>query len=337
MANLAADYAELMGIAVGYQRSRALAAAAELGIADLLRGGPRSIADLAQVTCTHEATLYRLLRALSSIGVFHEDDERRFSLTSMGQLLRSDVSASVGALVRFFGRDYHWSAWEHLLHSVETGENASRAALGVDVWAYREQNPEENAIFNAAMAALSHTGAAREMAAYDFGRHRVIADIAGGTGAFLAEILRSQPHVQGILFDQPHVVADADAILDHAGVTDRVRIESGSFFERVPAGADAYVMRRILHDWPDTEAVEILRCCRAATRDDASLLLIESVVGPPNEDPQSKFLDLVMLVSAGGRERTESEWRALLAEGGFALCRVHPAGPTSAVIEASPA
>ena len=120
-------------------------------------------------------------------------------------------------------------------------------------------------------------------------------------------------------------------------MADRVRIESGSFFERVPSGADAYVMRRILHDWPDAEAVTILRCCRAAMRPDARLLLIESVVGPPNEDPQSKFLDLLMLVSAGGRERTESEWRALLAEGGFHPCQVHPAGPTSAVIEASPA
>jgi hypothetical protein len=336
MANSAADYAQLMGITVGYQRSRALAAATELGIADLLRGGPRSITDLAQVTRTHEATLYRLLRALASIGVFHEDDERRFSLTSMGELLRSDVPASVGALARFFGRDYHWRAWERLLYSVATGENASRAALGVDVWGYREQNPEENAIFNAAMAALSQAGAAREMAAYDFGRHRIIADIAGGTGAFLAAILGSQLQAQGILFDQPHVVADAKAMLDRAGVADRVRIESGSFFERVPTGADAYVLRRILHDWPDAEAVAILRCCRAATREDATLLLIESVVGPPNEDPQSKFLDLVMLVSAGGRERTESEWRALLAEGGFALSRVHPAGPTSSVIEASP-
>ena len=337
MANAAADFAELMGIAVSYQRSRALTVATELGIADLLRGGPRPIADLAQATHTHEPTLYRLLRALASIGVFHEDSERSFSLTPMGQLLRSDVPSSVGAIARFFGRDYHWTAWGHLLHSVRTGENASRAALGTDVWTYRERHPEENEIFNAAMAALSRAGAAQEMAAYDFSRHRIIADIAGGTGALLAAILQKQPDSRGILFDQPHVVAAARAILDRAGVADRVRIESGSFFEGVPSGADAYVMRRILHDWPDAEAVTILRCCRAAMRPDARLLLIESVVGEPNEDPQSKFLDLVMLVSAGGRERTESEWRALLAEGGFHLCQVHPAGPTSAVIEASPA
>ena len=337
MANPAADFAKLMEIVVGYQRSRALTVATELGIADLLRDGPRPITDLAHATRTHEPTLYRLLRALASIGVFHEDSERRFSLTAMGQLLRSDAPASVGALARFFGRDYHWTAWGHLLHSVRTGENASRAALGMDVWTYRERHPEENEIFNAAMAALSRAAAAQEIAAYDFGRHRVIADVAGGTGALLAAILLKHPEARGILFDQPHVVAGAGAILDRAGVADRVRIESGSFFERVPSGADAYVMRHILHDWPDAEAVAILHRCRAAMRPEARLLLIERVVGPPNEDPLSKFLDLVMLVSAGGRERTESEWRALLAEGRFRLCEVHRAGAGAAVIEASPA
>ena len=269
--------------------------------------------------------------------MFHEDGERRFALTPMGQLLRSDAPVSVAAVARFFGRDYHWTAWGHLLHSVRTGENASRAALGMDVWTYRERHPEENEIFNAAMAALSAAGAPQEMAAYDFGRHRVIADVAGGTGAWLAATLREHPDAHGILFDQPHVVAAAGAILDGAGVADRVRIEAGSFFERVPPGADAYVLRRILHDWPDAEAVAILRCCRAAMQPDARLLLIEGVVGAPNEDPQSKFLDLVMLVSAGGRERTEPEWRAVLAEGGFRLCQVHAAGPTAAVVEASPA
>jgi hypothetical protein len=337
MANPAADFAQLMGIVTGYQRSRALAVAAELGIADLLRDGPLPVAELAQATRTHAPTLYRLLRALASVGVFREDGEQRFSLTSMGQLLRSDVPVSAGPVARFMGRDYHWTAWGHLLHSVRTGENASRAALGTDVWSYRERHPEENEIFNAAMAALSRAASAQELAAYDFGRHRIVADIAGGTGALLAAILRARADSHGILFDQPHVVAGAKAVLEHAGVADRIRIESGSFFERVPSGADAYVMRRILHDWLDPEAITILRCCRAAMGPDARLLLIESVVGPANEDPQSKFLDLLMLVSAGGRERTEPEWRALLAEGGFRLCQVHPAGATSAVIEASPA
>jgi len=336
MANHAAEFATLMGIVTGYQRSRAVGVAAELGIADLLRDGPLPVADLARDTQTHEPTLYRLLRALASLGLFQEESDRRFSLTPMGALLRSDAPVSLRAVARFFGREYHWTAWGHLLQSVRTGENASRAALGTDVWTYRERHPEENEIFNAAMAALSRAGAATEIAAYDFGRHRVIADIAGGTGALLAAILRKHAGARGILFDQPHVVADAPAMLDREGVADRVRIEAGSFFERVPSGADAYVMRRILHDWPDAEAILILRCCRAAMEPEARLLLLESVVGPPNEDPLAKFIDLLMLVSAGGRERTEAEWGALLAQAGFRLRQVHPAGPASAVIEASP-
>jgi hypothetical protein len=154
MADSTGDFAKLMGIAAAYQRSAALAVATELGIADLLGDERRPVAELARRTGTHEPTLYRLLRALASIGVFHEDGERGFSLTPMGRLLRSDASVPAGAVARFLGRGYHWTAWGHLLHSVRTGENASRAALGTDVWTYRERHTEENEIFNAAMAAL---------------------------------------------------------------------------------------------------------------------------------------------------------------------------------------
>ncbi|HZR83848.1 MAG TPA: methyltransferase [Candidatus Binatia bacterium] len=329
-------YAELMAIAVGYQASRAVMVAAELGIADVLRDDTRSVADIAAATATHPPTLYRLLRALASIGVLHEDDERRFSLTAMGRHLRSDAPGSPGALARFFGRDYQWAAWGHLLHSVRTGENAMRALYGVDVWKYREERPEENEIFNAAMAAMSTAGADRETAAFDFGRS-VVADVGGGTGTLIATILRRNPEARGILYDQPHVVAGAAAVLERAGVADRVRVEAGSFFERAPEGADVYVLRHILHDWPDQEAVAILRSCRRAMKADARLLVLDCVVGPPNQDPPSKFLDLVMLVSAGGRERSEPEWRALLAEGGFRWERVSAASPRAAVIEARPA
>jgi hypothetical protein len=207
----------------------------------------------------------------------------------------------------------------------------------MDVWAYREQHPEENRMFNDAMKALSQAAQVQELAAYNFSRHHIIADIGGGTGALLASILQKYPDARGILFDQPHVAAAASTTFQQTGVSDRVRIEPGSFFEYVPAGADAYIMRHILHDWPDVEAAAILGRCRAAMQADASLLLIDSVVGPPNRDPHSKFLDLVMLVSAGGYERTEQEWRILLADGGFRLRQVHPAGPASSVIEAVPA
>lgn len=328
---------DLMGLIRGYQRSRALMVAVELGIADLLREGPRSVEDLAAATETHTPTLYRLLRALSAAGVFEESVERSFSLTPLSEFLRSDAALPYGNLVRFFGRDYQWSAWGALLHSVQTGDNAATHVLGKDVWAYREEHPEENAIFNDAMLTATRSSAALEVGSYDFTGSETVVDIAGGTGSLLAVILQKNAHLRGVLFDQAHVVADAEPVLEKAGVAGRVDVEAGSFFEKVPAGHDVYVMRRILHDWMDEEAIAILRCCRAAMKPEARLLLIESIVGPPNEDPDSKFFDLLMLVSAGGRERTEVEWKQLLEASGFRMDDVRHASPSSYVIVAAPA
>lgn len=328
---------ELIAITSGHQRARALMVAVELGIADQLRDGARTVDDLAAVTGTHAPTLYRLLRALAAIGVFEEQAGQAFALTPMSQFLRSDASVPYGNLAHFFAREYQWRAWGALEHSVRTGENAARHVLGMDVWAYREQHPEENAIFNAAMLAATRMTAALEAALYDFSSARSVVDIAGGTGAMLVEILRANPHLRGVLFDQPHVVAEAGPVLEAAGMAERVVVESGSFFEKVPGGHDVYVLRRILHDWMDKEALEILRCVRAAMEPSARLLVIDAVVGPPNQDASSKFFDLLMLVSAGGRERTEPEWRALLADGGFRTESIQLAGARTSVIVAAPA
>jgi hypothetical protein len=246
---------ELMTIVTGYQRSRALMVVAELGIADLLRDGPRSVDELARATHTHSPTLYRVLRALAAVSVLEERPGRMLALTPISEFLRSDAAVPYGHLARLFGRDYQWAAWGALLHSVRTGESAARHVLGVDIWSYRQDHPEENVIFNDAMLAASLSRAAVEAAAYDFGRCTTIADIGGGTGALLATILRMYPNARGILFDQRHVVAEAGPVLDAAGLTSRVTIEGGSFFEMIPAGADAYVMRRILHDWTDEPAI----------------------------------------------------------------------------------
>ena len=330
------EFVELLGIVRGYQRSRALTVAAELGIADLLHDGRRSVENLAADTGTDADTLYRLLRALASIGVFHEEAERAFTNTAMSEYLRSDHPLSVGPVARMFGADYEWKAWGELLHSVRTGENAARHALGMDVWEYRRKHPEANEVFNAAMRTFSSGDAEGLLAAYDFGRHRVIADIGGGTGAALASILRAFPQTRGLLFDQPQVVANAGAVLDAAGVAERVEVTSGSFFESVPTGADAYMLRRVLHDWMDAEATEILRCVRRSMSTDDLVLVVDAVVGPPNDDPLVKFLDLMMLVSEGGRERSEPEWRALLAAAGFGLVGTTRATPNLHVIEAAP-
>jgi O-methyltransferase domain/Dimerisation domain len=327
-------FAELQAIARGYQQSRALAVAADLGVADLLRDGPRAVEDLAEATGTDAPALYRLLRALASIGVFHEDGARRFSLTPMGEYLRRDHPMSVDPVVRMFCADYQWRAWGALDRSVRTGENAATLALGTDVWEHRRRNPGDGEVFDAAMRTLSRSGEGAILAAHDFGRHPVIADIGGGTGALLAAVLHAHPGARGVLFDQPHVVANAGPVV--AALGDRVEVRAGDFFESVPGGADAYLLRRILHDWTDADAARILRRLREAAKPSARLLIVDALVGPPDEDPQTKFLDLMMLVSAGGRERTEQEWIELLAGAGFRYELATRATANSHVIEAVP-
>lgn len=329
-------FVTLVGMAREYRRSRALFVVAELGVADLLADGARGVDELAATTETDVEVLYRLLRALASVGVFHESGDRRFALTPMGEHLRSDHPRTVRPLARLLGADYEWAAWGDLLHSVRTGENAAAHALGMNVWEYRRRHPADNEVFDAAMRTFSESDAPALLAAYDFGRHQVIADIGGGTGGLVAAVLGAVPHLHAILFDQPQVVAHAELVLADAGVADRVEVVGGSFFESVPTGADAYVLRRILHDWTDEDATAILRCLRRSVAADARLVLVDAVVGPPNQDPQSKFLDLGMLVSAGGRERTEAEWASLLEAGGFRLVGVTPATASSYVLEAVP-
>jgi hypothetical protein len=204
------------------------------------------------------------------------------------------------------------------------------------VWEYRRRHPEDGEVFDAAMLALSRADSAGILAAHDFGGYGTVADIGGGTGAVLAAVLAPHPGVRGILFDQPQVVAGAGAVLAEAGVAERVTVVGGDFFVEVPAGADAYILARVLHDWSDEDALRILRRVRAAMTADARLLLLEGVVGPPNEDPMIKFLDVMMLVSAGGRERTEGEWRELLAGADLELAGATRAGPARHVIEAVP-
>jgi O-methyltransferase domain len=254
----------------------------------------------------------------------------------MGQYLRRDHPLSLDPAARFFGTDYEWRVWGELQHSVRTGKNAAVHALGHDTWEHRRRHPEHGEVFDAAMRTLSRAESAGILAAHDFGRYGTVADVGGGTGAMLAAVLTAHPQTRGILFDQPHVVAGADRVLRDAGVAARVSVVTGNFFVEIPAGADAYILAHILHDWPDEDAVRILRRIRSAMTLDARLLLLEAVVGPPNEDPKGKFLDLMMLVALGGQERTEEEWRALLAAADLELTGITRATPIRHVIEAVP-
>jgi hypothetical protein len=314
----------------GYQVTQAIHVAAALGIADRLRDGPRDSDALAQETATHAPALHRVLRALASVGVLHEDGDGRFALTAIGECLRSDAAEPVGAWAAFVGRPYHWQAWGALLHGVRTGESPFRSVHGTDVWEYRAAHPEEDAIFNAAMTDIMRRANAHLLAAYDFGRFATVVDVGGGRGAFLTAILEAHPGMHGVLFDQPHVVEGA--ILGERG-----EVVGGSFFDVVPPGADAYVMKAVLHDWEDDDALAILARCRAAIPDHGALLVVERDLGAPNENADAKLSDLNMLIGAGGRERTRDEFAALFAAGGFALHSATPSAIGLSVFEAHPA
>jgi hypothetical protein len=314
----------------GYQVTQAIHVAATLGIADLLRDGPRDSDALAQETATHAPALHRVLRALASVGVLHEGDDGRFALTAIGECLRSDAAEPVGAWAAFVGRPPHWQAWGALLHGVRTGESPFHAVHGTDAWGYRAAHAEESAIFDAAMTDIMRRANAHLLAAYDFGRFATVVDVGGGRGAFLGAVLEANPEMRGVLFDQAHVVQGAV-------VGERCEVVGGSFFDAVPEGADAYLLKAVLHDWDDDDALRILARCRAAIPDHGALLVVERELGAPNENADAKFSDLNMLISLGGRERTRDEFADLLARGGFALQDTTPSAIGLSILEAHPA
>jgi hypothetical protein len=310
--------AALLRLINGYQVSQAIHVAATLALAERLADGPRTVGDLASATATDTAALRRLLRALVAVELLCEEPDDTFGLTALGEAL----GGPVGSWAAFVGRAYHWTAWGQLLHSVRTGESAFRAVHGVDVWESRAQHPEEGAVFDAAMTGLSRRVNAAVAAAHDFGRYGVLVDVGGGHGALLAGILDRHPGVRGVLFDQPAVVAGAQA--------DGVEIVGGSFFESVPEGGDAYLLKSVLHDWEDAPAIEILRTCRRAARAGTALLVIERQFSLAT----TKFSDLNMLVGPGGRERTPEEYATLLAAAGYEYLGETPTATGVSVFEA---
>ena len=329
-------YADLMRLVNGYQISQAVHVTASLGVADHLHDTACSIEELASLTASHPGALYRLLRALASVGVLHEGENKTFSLTEMGECLRSDAPMPVGAWAVHIGRPYIWQSWGHLLHSVRTGEVGFEDLYKQSAWDFRAANPEENAIFNQAMTALSQSVVQAALDAYDFGQFRHIADIGGGQGQLLSGILSAYPHVRGTLFDQPHVVTRAEDVLARYGLSERCTIVSGSFFETIPVDADAYLLKSIVHDWDDEKAIAILKVCRRAAGTDAKLLLVERVIEQPNKGALNKFSDLNMLVNLGGRERTPQEYSDLCQSAGFTVRRIIQAGMLYAIVEAEP-
>jgi hypothetical protein len=328
--------AALRGLVNGFQVSQAISVAAVLGIADLLADGARTSADLAAATDAHPGALYRLLRALASAGLLVEGDGRLFELTAIGEGLRSDAPEPVGSWAAHVGQPYYWQAWGNLLHTVRTGDSGFRAAHGMDAWEYRTEHPREGAIFDRAMTDLARTAIRAVLEVHDFARYGTVVDVGGGHGALLASVLARHPGMRGVLFDQPQVVAGAGPVLEAAGVADRCRVTGGSFFDSVPGGGDAYVLKSILHDWDDAAATTVLRQCRRAVPEGGSLVVIERDLGRANEAPEAKLSDLNMLVVLGGRERTIEEYGALFDAAGFRLVDAVPTAAGLSVIEGAP-
>jgi hypothetical protein len=328
----------LLRMTNAYQVSQAIHVAATLGIADLLEDGSKSADELAEATGTYAPTLYRLLRALASIGVFTEQSDGRFGLTPPAEYLRTDAPGSLRAWARLIGQPSFWASWGHLLHSVRTGEPAFPQLHGTNVWEHLAAHPEEGEIFDAAMTGHSAPVAEAVAQSYDFSGIGVLVDVGGGEGGLLAAILAANPALRGVLFDLPHVVVTAGALLKRAGVADRCEVVGGSFFETVPEGADAYLLKSIIHDWDDAAAIEILRTCRAAMANTGRLLVVERVIQPGNEPDRAKFSDLNMLVMLGGRERTADDFERLYTEAGFRVTSIVPTGsPPYNIIEGVPA
>ncbi len=325
--------AQILQLATGYWLSRAVYVAAQLGIADLLKDGEKSAAELASATQTDPGALYRLLRALASVGVFSESGSGVFLQTPLSNALRRDAADSIRGMVLFLGDHLHWSIYGELGYSIRTGKPAFDHVFGKNPFQYLSEHPEDARIFDEGMTSLSSTSSAAISQAYDFSGFRTVMDVGGGNGALLAAILNRYPHLHGILFDSSHVVERAlQAGLLPPG---RSTMLPGNFFESVPPGADVHLLKHIIHDWDDEHALKILRNCRAASGS-SKLLIIEMIVPPGNDPALVKLLDLEMLLFPGGLERTEEQYRRLLASAGFELTRVVASKSEVSVIEASP-
>ena len=324
----------MLQMITGFWVSRASYVAAKLGLADMVKDTPKTADELARLTGTHAPSLYRVLRALASVGVFAEDGQGHFAKTTLSETLRSDTPGSMRALAMVELGQEHFPAWGNLMHSVKTGETAFDNLFKQNAWEYYARNPEDASNFNKAMKGLTEMVNQAVLSAYDFSGFNKVVDVAGGTGGLISAILKTNPKMRGVLFDLPSVIAEAGPLLDAADVRDRCETAPGDFFVSVPAGGDAYVMKWIIHDWDDAKSKTILENIGKAMKGNGKLLLIETVVPEGNHPDLSKFLDLNMMVMTGGRERTEAEFKSLLAASGFELMRVIRTASPVCVIEA---
>lgn len=322
--------AQLMKFIIGKWISKPIYVAAELGIADLLEDGPKSIEALAQATQTHEPFLYRVMRALASVGIFSETKGKRFELTPMAECLKEGAMKSIAIL---FNSEWSDKSWGYFLHSVKTGDTAFDKAFGMPVTKWLVKNPGPAKVFNEANAVKAANSHRAIIDIYDFSGILSLTDIGGGVGVLLAEILIANPLMQGVVADIPSVIQEAKIIIQSRGLADRCQAVACDFFKEIPPGSDGYLMSNILHDWSDEQCKVILKNCHKAMTPESRLIIAEMVVPSGNQPSIAKLLDLEMMVTTGGRERTESEFKSLLKASGFKLSGIVSTKENVCVIE----
>lgn len=321
----------MLGLIGGFWVARSIYLAAQLGVADAFDDQPKTVAQLAAATHTDPRSLYRLLRALGSVGIFTEVADQCFALTPLGATLKSDSPGSMRYAAMAQMGDDHSLGWSNGLYSLKTGEIAFDAATGMSLWDYYAQHPEAGKVFSQSMTSMGTAIAQAVVTSYDFSQFNTIVDVGGAQGSLISAIvqanMQANPQLKGILFDLPDIIADVQ-------VDRNIQPVAGNFFESMPTGGDAYLMRWIIHDWNDEKASIILKNCHQAMPDHGKLLLLESLIPPGDQPSPAKFIDVIMLLMAGGRERTEAEYRSLLQSNGFELRRVIPTPSMLSIIEA---
>jgi hypothetical protein len=324
--------AQIVEVILAQMTSRLAFAAVSLKLPDLLAEGAKSAEELASATGTHAPALYRMMRTLSSMGFFSENAQHRFSLRPLGAVLKSGTPSHAMALI--LGGEFVTRSMDHFLYSLQTGKPAFNQAFGKPAFDWLAEHPSSSSLFNQTMVGFHGMEPPAIAAAYDFSVFGTIADVGGSTGNLLTTILAQHAGPRGILFDMPHVVHEAPALIAGRGLTDRVRIEAGSFFEGVPAGADAYVLSHVIHDWNHEQCMTILGNCKRVMNPGGKVLMVEMVLPEGDAPHPGKMLDMVMLAVPGGEERTASQYGKLLDDAGFKMTRVVPTASLVSIVEA---
>ena len=329
---LSPPFVQVITLAGGAWTTQIIYAAAKLGIADLLGNGPKSADALARETGSNPEAIYRLLRALASVGIFKETSDRMFELTPLAETLQKNHPMSVQPAALLMGDSIWREPWGNILHSIKTGEEAFANIFKTSYFDYLNEHEDTWETFNNWMTRVSNMNCPIIAASYPFSKFRKVVDIGGGHGSLLAHILRKHPTVKGVLFDLPDVVKGATEI--DSAIASRCEIVGGDFFKAVPEGGDLYIMQQIIHDWPDELDNKILTNCKNVMADNGRVLVVDAVIKPGNSQDMNKFIDLQMLlITKGGRERTEQEFRKLFHDAGLELSRIIPTASMFSIIE----